>query len=73
MFGMVVAVSLGGACRLRFQRGKGAERETAEVLVEPRSVYVLDGEARTMWQHSIPAAKELRYSITFRTLRRVPG
>ena len=70
MFGIVVAVSLAGACRLRFQRGKGTERETAELLVEPRSVYVLDGEARKEWQHSIPATRELRYSITFRTLRR---
>jgi alkylated DNA repair dioxygenase AlkB len=69
MFGVVAAVSLAGACRLRFQRGKGAERQTAEILVEPRSVYVLDGEARRDWQHSIPATRELRYSITFRTLR----
>jgi DNA oxidative demethylase len=69
MFGSVVAVSLAGTCRLRFQRGKGAERETAELVVEPRSVYVLDGEARKQWQHSIPATKELRYSVTFRTLR----
>jgi DNA oxidative demethylase len=70
MFGIVVAVSLAGACRLRFQRGKGAERQTAELLVEARSVYVLDGEVRKEWQHSIPATKELRYSVTFRTLRR---
>jgi alkylated DNA repair dioxygenase AlkB len=30
---------------------------------------VLAGAARTAWQHSIPPTKELRYSITFRTLR----
>jgi hypothetical protein len=30
---------------------------------------VLDGEARTSWEHSLPAAKDDRYSITFRTLR----
>jgi alkylated DNA repair dioxygenase AlkB len=40
-----------------------------EVLLEPRSGYVLAGKARTSWQHSIPPTKELRYSITFRTLR----
>ncbi|HEX7256079.1 MAG TPA: hypothetical protein VF236_09155 [Gaiellaceae bacterium] len=40
-----------------------------EVLLEPRSGYVLTGPARTSWQHSIPPTKELRYSITFRTLR----
>jgi alkylated DNA repair dioxygenase AlkB len=41
-----------------------------EVLLEPRSAYALTGAARWSWQHSIPATKELRYSITFRTLRR---
>lgn len=69
-FGMVLAVSLAGACRLRLQRGKGEERETAEILVQPRSLYMLSGPARNQWQHSIPPTKELRYSITFRTLRR---
>jgi alkylated DNA repair dioxygenase AlkB len=68
-FGTVVGVSLGGSARLRFQRGKGDERRVWEILVEPRSGYVLAGKARTSWQHSIPATKELRYSITFRTLR----
>lgn len=69
-FGTVVGVSLGGMSRLRFQRGKGEERRVWEVLLEPRSGYVLSGEARASWQHSIPPMKELRYSITFRTLRR---
>ena len=68
-FGTVIGVSLGGSSRLRFQRGKGEDRRVWEVLLEPRSGYVLAGEARTSWQHSIPPTKELRYSITFRTLR----
>ena len=69
-FGTVVGVSLRGASRLRFQRGKGGDRRVWEVQLEPRSGYVLAGKARTAWQHSIPPTKELRYSITFRTLRR---
>jgi alkylated DNA repair dioxygenase AlkB len=69
-FGTVIGVSLGGSCRLRFQRGTGERRRTWEVTLEPRSGYVLSGEARWSWQHSIPPAKEPRYSITFRTLRR---
>jgi len=68
-FGTVVGVSLGGESRLRFQRGKGDDRRVWEVLLEPRSGYVLADKARTSWQHSIPPTKELRYSITFRTLR----
>ena len=68
-FGVVVGVSLGGPSRLRFQRGKGEAREVYEVVLEPRSGYVLTGKSRTSWQHSIPPTKDLRYSITFRTLR----
>jgi alkylated DNA repair protein (DNA oxidative demethylase) len=69
-FGTVVGVSLGGASRLRFQRGKREKRRVWEVQLEPRSGYVLSGEARSSWEHSIPPTKDLRYSITFRTLRR---
>jgi DNA oxidative demethylase len=70
MFGPRVAgISLGSACRMRFQRGKGEARRVAEVTLEPRSAYVLAGPARFAWQHSIPATRALRYSITFRTLR----
>jgi alkylated DNA repair dioxygenase AlkB len=71
MFGTVVGVSLGGASRMRFQRKpKGGGREVYELVLEPRSVYVLAGSVRWAWQHSIPPTKELRYSVTFRTLRR---
>ncbi|MEA2365220.1 MAG: hypothetical protein QOE69_518 [Thermoleophilaceae bacterium] len=69
-FGTVIGVSLGGFSRLRFQRGKREQRRVWEVMLEPRSGYVLSGEARRSWEHSIPPTKELRYSITFRTLRK---
>lgn len=69
-FGEVVGVSLLSACVMRFQRGKGEDRHVFEQALEPRSAYVLSGRARTVWQHSIPAVAEERYSITFRTLRR---
>jgi alkylated DNA repair protein (DNA oxidative demethylase) len=69
-FDTVIGMSLGGFSRLRFQRGKGDARQVFEIGLEPRSGYVLAGEARWSWQHSIPPTKELRYSITFRTLRR---
>jgi alkylated DNA repair dioxygenase AlkB len=72
-FGVVVGISLGTACRFRFRRGETGNWETFELPLEPRSIYVLEGEARSNWQHSIPAVKSLRYSITFRTLRRARG
>lgn len=68
-FGIVIGISLLGSVRLRFQRGRRAQRRTWEVALAPRSGYVLAGAARWSWEHSIPPAKELRYSITFRTLR----
>jgi hypothetical protein len=57
------------ACRMRLQRGKGDARQVAEDTLDPRSAYVLAGAARFVWQHSIRAAKALRYSISFRTLK----
>jgi DNA oxidative demethylase len=68
-FGIVVGISLLGQARLRFQRGKRERRRVWEVHLAPRSGYVLAGEARWSWEHSIPPTKELRYSITFRTLK----
>ena len=68
MFGIVVGVSLRSACTLKLRRGTGGERPLS-IELSPRSAYVLDGEVRRDWQHSIPATKDLRYSITFRTLR----
>jgi DNA oxidative demethylase len=69
-FGVVVGISLGAPCRFRFRRGTTGQWDTFELPLNRRSVYVLEGEARSDWQHSIPAVKALRYSITFRTLRR---
>jgi hypothetical protein len=34
-----------------------------------RSVYLMRGPSRDEWEHSIPAVDELRYSITFRSMR----
>ena len=70
MFGpQVVGVSLLSACRMRFQRRAGGVRRLYELELAPRSVYVLGGPSRTAWQHSIPATKSLRYSVTFRSVR----
>jgi DNA oxidative demethylase len=68
-FDIVIGISLLSASRFRFRRGKVRAWETAEVPLPPRSIYVLTGPARAEWEHSIPAVKELRYSVTFRTLR----
>jgi DNA oxidative demethylase len=66
----IAGVSLLAPCRMRFQRTVGGVRSVAALELAPRSAYLLDGKARWSWQHSIPATKALRYSVTFRTLRR---
>jgi DNA oxidative demethylase len=71
MFGSRIAgVSLRSACRMRLQRTVQGTRSVAAIDLAPRSAYLLSGKARWSWQHSIPATRELRYSVTFRTLRR---
>jgi alkylated DNA repair protein (DNA oxidative demethylase) len=66
---LVAGVSLLSPARLRMRRGAGEERVVWETALEPRSGYVLSGDARWKWEHHVPPAKSLRYSITFRSLR----
>ncbi|MBV8052768.1 MAG: alpha-ketoglutarate-dependent dioxygenase AlkB [Acidobacteriaceae bacterium] len=67
-FGTIIGISLGSACRLRLKPYQGAGK-ILSLQLEPRSIYVLGGLARSGWEHSIPPVEQLRYSITFRTLR----
>jgi alkylated DNA repair dioxygenase AlkB len=67
-FGIVVGVSLVAAATMRFRRAQGQHWSRVSHALEPRSIYILSGEARTDWEHSIPPLEALRYSITFRTL-----
>ncbi|HYN99762.1 MAG TPA: alpha-ketoglutarate-dependent dioxygenase AlkB [Actinomycetota bacterium] len=70
MFGpKVIGVSLLSESKMRFQRKVSEIREVFELVLEAGSAYVLQGEVRKSWQHSIPAVKSLRYSITFRTVK----
>jgi alkylated DNA repair dioxygenase AlkB len=68
-FEVVIGVSLLGMCKMRLKKSN-AEEKTLSINLEPRSIYLLSGEARWAFQHSIPPVKELRYSITFRTARK---
>ena len=77
-YDIVAGVSLRSACRMKFRpyitpRGTtegGRRLATHEVTLEPRSAYLMTADARTAYEHHIPAVAALRYSITFRTLRR---
>jgi alkylated DNA repair dioxygenase AlkB len=71
-------ISVVSPCTMRFrpylsptdaQRNTERRVTTHEIELLPRSGYIIAGDARSKYEHSIPAVAELRYSITFRTLR----
>jgi alkylated DNA repair dioxygenase AlkB len=77
-YGIIAGVSLLSPCRMKFrpyvkpQDGGGQRaprRASHELVLPPRSAYLLTGAARSDFEHHIPPVAELRYSITLRTLR----
>jgi len=78
-YGIVAGISLLSPCRMKFRPyvRPGARSSTAaprriathEVLLEPRSAYLMTGDSRNAYEHHIPAVTTLRYSLTFRTAR----
>ena len=75
-FEIISGVSLGGSCRIRlrpYPPKKGRDPRSLSIELEARSAYLMRGEARWGWQHSIPPTKSTRYSITFRTRRGLQG
>lgn len=68
-FGVVVGLSLLSSCTLRLRRKVEERWERVSIIAEPGSAYVLSGQARAEWKHSIPPVEQLRYSITFRQVR----
>ena len=67
-FERVVGISLGSPAAMRFRQHTADGFRRAKVRLEPRSAYLLSGEARHDWEHSIVPGDALRFSITFRTL-----
>jgi alkylated DNA repair dioxygenase AlkB len=67
VFDKVVGVSLLSACVLRFRRRDGKKFQRFSLEAQPRSAYVLTGEIRHEWEHSIAPVESKRYSITFRS------
>jgi len=67
-FDRVFGLSLGSSCKFRFRKSSGSSWERLTLDAEPRSLYVMSGASRRIWEHSIPAVEAMRYSITFRTM-----
>ena len=68
VFGDVVGISLLSSCTFRLRLKTGHRWQRRNLTVEPRSIYLLRGPARSEWEHSIPGVDSLRYSITFRNV-----
>ena len=67
-FDKVVGVSLGAPTVMRFRQRTATAFRRASARLEPRSAYLLSGEVRSAWEHSIAPHAGLRFSITFRSL-----
>jgi alkylated DNA repair dioxygenase AlkB len=68
-YGDVIGLSLSAPATLRLRRrltGGGFERVPVEL--PRRSLYLLSGEVRSEWEHSIAPMDVTRRSVTFRTL-----
>jgi DNA oxidative demethylase len=68
VFEKVVGVSLGTPASLRFRQRTPTGFSRASLELVPGSAYLLSGEVRHRWEHSIAPGDQLRFSITFRTL-----
>src|SRR5688572_16509599 len=71
----IVGLSLAGAVRMRVRpyAAKNDRKAAIELKLAPGSAYAMRGDIRWKWQHHIPPAKALRYSITLRTLKSRTG
>jgi alkylated DNA repair dioxygenase AlkB len=71
-FDLIAGISLQSDCTFRlrpYEKKKQHRRAIISFPVERRSLYIMQGPARTDWQHSISPVQNLRYSITLRTVK----
>jgi alkylated DNA repair dioxygenase AlkB len=71
-FDLIAGISLASDCTFRLRphdKEKQSRNAVISLLVKRRSLYIIQGAARMQWQHSITPVKQVRYSITLRTLK----
>ena len=66
MFGPVIAcVTVGKSIPINFRNNE----DVKELNIKSGSMYIMTGEARHQWQHSLKnTSNDIRYSITYRTV-----
>jgi alkylated DNA repair dioxygenase AlkB len=71
-FNIIAGISLFSDCTFRLRPHDKTKRKRSAIIsfpVKQGSLYVMQGLARSDWQHSIAPVEKLRYSITLRTLK----
>lgn len=71
-FNIIAGVSLLADCKFKLRphdKAKQLRNATITLDVERCSLYVMQGPAKSEWQHSTAPLKIPRYSLTFRTLK----
>lgn len=71
-FDIIAGISLLNDCKFRLRPQEKEKQNRSSIVsfpVKQRSLYVMQGAARSEWQHSIAPVKQVRYSITLRTLK----
>ena len=75
-FGIIAGISLLSDCIFKLrpvEKDKQTRSSIISIPVKRRSLYVMQGAARSEWQHSVSPVKQARYSITLRTLKNING
>jgi alkylated DNA repair dioxygenase AlkB len=67
VFDRVFGLSLLSPCVLRFRRRHARGFDRCALPAPPRSAYLLTGEIRHDWEHSIAPLRMRRFSITYRS------
>jgi len=71
-FDIIIGISLMADCVFRLRPHEKALQTRKSIIscpIKRRSLYVMQGPARSEWQHSTAPVKERRLSITLRTMR----
>jgi alkylated DNA repair dioxygenase AlkB len=70
-FDKIAGISLLSDCIFKFRPHDKAKQRRGSIISIPvrrRSLYIMQGPSRSEWQHSVAPNKNIRYSITLRTL-----
>jgi alkylated DNA repair dioxygenase AlkB len=64
---IVVGISLGSDATMTFSKSLVDDQESFGIMMPARSMYLLSGDARYVYRHSLPPVARTRWSITLRT------